>query len=303
MRFESSRARKMPQLKPKPSDIAAEAKRTYIPYIEREFPQFPARSYLHPDSDQLRLPSNKDGISRKLLVAVFDGDPVDVALDWYEADQKPRPENASSSKGKAALPYPVINMANEKRAGGDWESGLMAPEENLCRRSNLVQCLNNGGQKFPIPTKGGIYSPNVVVFRSGPDGSYAIWPEFKSLPVISVAPIRRPKLDESGRNYSFEQEKELMKDKIRTALRIAAYYHHRDLCVGAFGAGPGFRNPVNQLAVMWREILFCEAEFQGVFTNVVFAIEKPTAGSSSGEESDHDVFRREFNASNVFKYR
>jgi len=139
------------------------------------------------------------------------------------------------------------------------------------------------------------------VFRSGPDRGYAVWPEFESLPVISVAPIRRPKLDESGRNYSFEQEKELMKDKIRTALRIAAYYHHRDLCVGAFGAGPGFRNPVHQLAIMWREILFSEPEFQGVFSKVVFAIEKPPAGSNSNEESDHDVFKREFDANNLFK--
>ena len=151
----------MPQLKPKPSDIAAEAKRHYVPYIEREFPQFPAKSYLHPDSDQLRVPKNKDGASRKLLVAVIDGDPVDVTLEWYETDKKPRPGVASSSQGGAALPYPVINMANEKRAGGDWESGLMAPEENVCRRSNLVQCLNNGGSNYPIPTKGGIYCPNV----------------------------------------------------------------------------------------------------------------------------------------------
>lgn len=147
----------MPQLKPKPSEIAAEAKRHWVPYIEQKLPQFPARSYLHPDSDQLRLPSNKAGISGKLLVAVIDGDLVDVALEWYETDKK----RSSSTQGEAALPYPLINMANEKRAGGDWESGLMAPEENLCRRSNLVQCLNNGGPNFPIPTKGGIYCPNV----------------------------------------------------------------------------------------------------------------------------------------------
>lgn len=139
------------------------------------------------------------------------------------------------------------------------------------------------------------------MFRSGPDQAYAMWHDYKCLPVISVAPIKRPKLDESGKNYSFDQEKELMKDKIRTALRIAAYYHHRELCVGAFGAGPGFRNPVHQLAIMWREVLFSECEFQGVFTNVVFAIEKPPAGSSSTEESDYDVFKREFDANNVFK--
>jgi hypothetical protein len=171
MRFEASRARKMPQLKPKPSEIAAEAKKTYLPYIEQKYPQFPSRSHLHADSDQLRLPSNKDGTPRKLRVAVIDGDPVDVALDWHEENKKPRPANASASQRGEALPIPVINMANEKRAGGDWESGLMAPEENLCRRSNLWKCLTtpwvpSGGPTFPIPTKGGIYSPNVGKWRA-----------------------------------------------------------------------------------------------------------------------------------------
>lgn len=140
-----------------------------------------------------------------------------------------------------------------------------------------------------------------MVFRSGPDRGYAVWNEYKCLPVISVAPIRRPKLDEVGKNYSFDQEKELMKDKIRTALRIAAYYHHRELFVGAFGAGPGFRNPVHQLAIMWRDILCSEPEFQGAFNKVVFGIEKPPAGSNSMEPSDHDVFKVELDANHIFK--
>jgi uncharacterized protein (TIGR02452 family) len=133
-----------------------------------------------------------------------------------------------------------------------------------------------------------------VVFRGGPDQGYAVWAEFKSLPVISVAPIRRPKLDASGQEYSFTQEKELMKEKIRTVLRIAAAWRHRDLCVGAFGAGPAFRNPVNQLARMWRDILFVEAEFKGAFRSIVFAID-------SEDSPEYEAFAQEFDASNVFK--
>ena len=113
--------------------------------------------------------------------------------------------------------------------------------------------------------------------------------------MISVAPIRRPKLDASGQDYSFVQEKELMKEKIRTVLRIAAVWHHRDLCVGAFGAGPGFRNPVDQLARMWKDVLFGEPEFDGVFRNIVFAIDM-------GEDSpEYEAFTRELDAANVFK--
>ena len=139
------------------------------------------------------------------------------------------------------------------------------------------------------------------MFRSGPDKGYHVWKEFKALPVISVAPIRRPKLDESGGDYSFSQEKELMKEKMRTVLRIAASRQHTDLCIGAFGVGYGFRNPAKQVAGMWRELLFSEQEFHGVFSNIVFALEGAASSSSKGGTSDLDAFRREFDPMNTHK--
>ena len=92
-----------------------------------------------------------------------------------------------------------------------------------------------------------------------------------------------------------------MKEKMRTVLRIAAKWKHRDLCLGAFGAGPGFRNPVHQLASMWRDLLFKEPEFQGIFTNVVFAIEKTSGASGPLEPTDYEIFKQEFDPSNVFQ--
>ena len=137
------------------------------------------------------------------------------------------------------------------------------------------------------------------MFRSGPDRAYALWKDFKSLPVISVAPVRRPKLEESGLEYSFDEEKELMKEKMRTVLRIAAAWHHRDLCMGPFGVGPAFRNPVHQIAAMWRALLFTEPEFQGIFDNVVFAVESTVGGNAKGGMTDYEVFSQEFHPSNV----
>ena len=289
--------------------------------------QFSTRSSFHMELD--RLPTSCDGKapSRRPRVAVIDGDPVDVALDWYEYESNSESKSKASVYDEAPVRIPVVNMANEKRAGGDWESGLLAPEENLCRRSNLVRCLTTPWTTsiqtpyYPIPSKGGIYSPSVgrqsaplvyyfpnsitntltVVFRSGPARDYSVWSEFRCLPVISVAPIRRPKLDESGMDYSFKQEKELMKEKMRNVLRIAATWQHKDVCLGAFGSGPGFRNPVQQLASMWRDILFSETEFQGLFTNIVFAIENASGSSDSPELTDYEVFKQEFDPSNVFK--
>lgn len=96
-----------------------------------------------------------------------------------------------------------------------------------------------------------------------------------ALPVISVAPVRRPKLDTTGEKYSFSQEKELMKEKIRTTLRIAVYYKHSDICLGAFGIGPGFRNPAHEVADMWKDILFSEAEFKGMYHPFVLNLSDP----------------------------
>ncbi|MCJ1302009.1 hypothetical protein MMC08_004810 [Hypocenomyce scalaris] len=294
----------MPQTKPKASEIAAEAKRTYIPYIEQKLPQFPPGSFFH--AETLSLSKNPgEGQEKRLRVAVIDGDPVDVALGWADSNSRTSVQNDQQSLAHEETRIPVVNMANEKRAGGDWESGLMAPEECLCRRSNLVHALTTPWTAsaqlchYPIPTKGGLYSPHVVVFRSGPDRGYSLWKDFKSLPVISVAPVRRPKLEESGLEYSFDEEKELMKEKMRTVLRIAAAWRHRDICMGPFGVGPGFRNPVNQIAAMWRAILFTEEEFQGVFDNAVFAVESTVGGNAKGGMTDYDVFNQEFHPSNV----
>ena len=147
----------MPPARPKPSEIAAEAKRTYIPYIERRMPEYPVQSFLHADSAQTPVASDKRSRHR-LRVAVIDGDPVDVALGWAQYQK--------SDQAEARIP--VVNMANEKRPGGDWESGLMAPEECFARRSNLVHTLvtpyvqpNAPPTHYPLPQRGGVYSPNV----------------------------------------------------------------------------------------------------------------------------------------------
>lgn len=98
----------------------------------------------------------------------MEGDPVNYALGWYQSAVNADPN---------CKRIPVLNVANEKRAGGDWESGLMAPEECFARRSNLVHALTMpwnaqlGREEnfYPIPQRGGIYSPEVcMLFWQGP---------------------------------------------------------------------------------------------------------------------------------------
>lgn len=140
----------MPPSKPKPAEIAVEAKKTYIPYIRTHFTaQWPSTSYLcYSEAMLAHAPSPKDMLHCRF--AFYERDPVDLALDWVEPN--------------ASIGIPVIMPANEKRPGGDWEAGVMSPEECLCRRSNLFATLTTPGANncsstnYPIPTKAGIYS-------------------------------------------------------------------------------------------------------------------------------------------------
>ena len=110
---------------------------------------------------------------------------------------------------------PFISAANEKRPGGDWDTGVVGCEERLCRRSTLSATLSTIGpesheENYPIPFEGGIWSPTVVVFRGGHD-LYTEWSssQWVDLPVCSVAPMRWPKLTHGGTLYSFAAEREM----------------------------------------------------------------------------------------------
>jgi len=154
----------MPPSRSRPSEIAAEAKRIWLPYIYDRFIANSSNlktSYLYPDSSAIRVGPDKR-TQQRTRVAVLEGDPVNHALGWYQSASR----EPASRNGKR---IPVVNMANEKRAGGDWESGLMAPEECFARRSNLVHALTmpwfaqTGREEnhYPLPQRGGVYCPQV----------------------------------------------------------------------------------------------------------------------------------------------
>ncbi|KAF3915166.1 hypothetical protein ABW20_dc0104615 [Dactylellina cionopaga] len=202
------------------------------------------------------------------IAVVASADPVDVALSMQTSDRLGCPKRVA-----------VLNTANEKKAGGLWEGAVFAPEEALARRSNLVQTLQTGdngasaAHHYPLPERGGLFSPRVAVIRGGPEQNYALWEEkeWRSVSVISVAPVRRPKVDESGL-YSFPQERELQREKMRAILRMAAYQGINDICLSPFGCG-SYKNPVEEVCQIWKELLLARgSEFEGWFRNVVFAV-------------------------------
>ncbi|RKF58904.1 hypothetical protein OnM2_064024 [Erysiphe neolycopersici] len=300
----------MPKTKSRGAIIAHEAKNKYIPHIQKYFGSvWPPTSHLCYSESIIASPPLRPLQCR---FAFFEKDAVDLALNWAEDPEDPRP-------------VPVIMPANERKPGGDWESSVMLPEECLCRRSNLSATLatpavgNAAKHNYPIPSRAGIYSANVVIFRSGPE-RYDVWSGYKALPIISVCPPKRPKLDSSGKKYSFHQERDIMREKIYIALRIAIWYRHTRLCIGTFGLGNGFGNPTEEVAKLWRDAILYNPEFVGHFKDVVFSFESPEGpaaneqsscrGASSSRSravnqsrsntsSDLEIFRQVFKPSNI----
>lgn len=291
-------------------------------------------SYFYPSTEPLPpLPRDR---RHKLRTAVIQGEPFDVSIEWQNHSfPQNNPENtssfpfstggqtqgtyASAHRNKAVLcgdsapdvyyksilqgrptnRILVLNTANEKKPGGDWEGGVSAQEEGFARRSNLSQALNSVDPRtgvetyYPLPQTGAIYSPSIVVFREGFSKGYTIWAdeEWTTISVVSAPAVKRPKLNEAGSHYAFPEEKGLQRDKMKSVLRVAALNGHINLVLGGFGScgsegsGSGlYKNPLEDVRDLWEELLFKDEEFSGWFANIVFAF-----GDTGGSWIKEDV--------------
>jgi len=76
----------------------------------------------------------------------------------------------------------VLNMASYQKPGGSYRDGSAAQEENLHRRTNLYQCLEDVDNmqpkgssiknNYPLQDYAAIYSPDVTVFRGSETKGY-----------------------------------------------------------------------------------------------------------------------------------
>lgn len=88
-----------------------------------------------------------------------------------------------------------------------------------------------------------------MVFR-GPHDSYKKLNQWMDLPVVSIPAARWPKLSHGGSTYAFPLEREMVRNKIRSCLRICAGYDYRQVVIMDFGLGNFTPRPAPpQLAV------------------------------------------------------
>lgn len=97
---------------------------------------------------------------------------------------------------------------------------------------------------------------------------------------MSVPPPRWPKLTQNGTKYSFADERAMIKDKLRGALRICAYNNYNTVVIGDFGLGNGYRNPPQELAELWREVFLYDPDLRGRIRCVAFVFEDPTQSTT-----------------------
>lgn len=165
----------------------------------------------------------------------------------------------------------ALNMANPRTPGGFYTDGAGAQEEALCRRTTLYHTLAGNPKFYPIPHHGAIYSPDVLVLRKSDDERCAVL-EGKErwwTSVVSVAAIFQPPWSGTG-GFARVQDREEMKERIKTVLRVAVLEGKKNLVLGALGCGI-FRNPPLGVAQLFKEVL-TDSEFLGAFQGVWFAI-------------------------------
>ena len=201
----------------------------------------------------------------------------------------------------------VLNLADAYHACGKYNGGAGAQEESLCRASTLSLTLYQYYNKtwaekagvtlrpdsaYPMDIRyGGIYSPNVTVFRDNQETGFALREEPYKTSIISVAALNfKPDHDHNNLEYraadgSFTPEGEqIMRDKIRTIYRIALLGGHDSLVLGAFGCGVFQLKPA-LVAGLFKQVLD-EDEFRGKFHTVVFAMLEGKASPRNKVEED-----------------
>lgn len=190
----------------------------------------------------------------------------------------------------------VLNMASARNPGGGVTKGSSAQEEDLCRRSNLLYslysfsprgCLKTPSRDFsyPIPTYGGIYSPGVLIYR---DKNYNKYDDVYKTNVVSVSAVVNPIYDENTLMIDKSQV-HIVKNKIRSILRIAVLNGHTRLVLGAFGCG-AFSNPPKHVSMLFKEVLE-STEFRHAFEEVCFAIlDDKNTGRKHNPEGNYKPF-------------
>jgi len=161
----------------------------------------------------------------------------------------------------------VLNMADWNNAGGSVDVGSMAQEEECFRRSNYFKTLLQSF--YPLGELDTIISKGVEYYRKGAADEYVFMDKPIKLDMIAQAAVRYPATKNNGTEFSKTADVTRFENKVRMLLSVAADAGNEVLILSAWGCGE-FRCPPEAVARIFRRII--EAEYNGVFREIVFAI-------------------------------
>ncbi|KIW03774.1 uncharacterized protein PV09_05077 [Verruconis gallopava] len=170
----------------------------------------------------------------------------------------------------------ILNMASPLRPGGGVLNGATSQEESICARTTLLPSLRE--EWYRLPEVGGIWSPDVLVFRlprtkdeedlSKADRFY--------VDVVSAAmtrfpdTIKRSMVREASRDsdddvsdcdtaavekmYASQKDRDLALEKMRTVLQVFKSHKTEYVVLGAWGCG-AYGNPVSEICAAWKKAL------------------------------------------------
>ena len=196
---------------------------------------------------------------------------------------------ASESYAKQGKKVCILNFASATNPGGGVVHGASAQEEAICRCSTLFPCL--GTTKLwndfymahrmannPLYNNDCIFTPSVKVFKSDIDFPELLAEsEWWDVDVITCAApnLRRvpsnlmnPNAGSKPAEISFEDLKELLRDRIERIFRLAIQNKAEVLILGAFGCG-AFRNPPELVAEVFAEYT---KKYQKYFEVIEYAV-------------------------------
>ena len=138
----------------------------------------------------------------------------------------------------------VLDFASGSNPGGGVKGNQQGTqEEDMCRRSSLLPSLEQ--QEYPLPSMGGIYAPDICVFR-GP--AVCGYPLLKKPFWVAVLAAEMPNCGDIGR-----KERLFIQRKIQGVLHMAVQQGHSSLVLGAWGCG-AFGNDPTTMAAIFKDI-------------------------------------------------
>lgn len=192
-------------------------------------------------------------VNKRCVIRVFECSTIRAAIECH--NEHPRSKICA------------LNFANSIKPGGGYLNGRNAQEECLCRQTLLYPTLDRSYMYSENKRKGSrpeasdimIYSPNVIVIR---DDDYKMIKSFK----IDV--ISSPAVD--NRNGNIRNSEEIMLNRIRKIVMVAASKRVDVLILGAFGCGV-FKNDPTTIARIFHKVLV-EEGYKKYFYLVIFPI-------------------------------